>query len=519
MAINSTNRAQLVEQTRQSRAQGRTTGGVSKKEEHPLMQRGKDIQQMVEYWDLVEDIVEGHKAIKLGGEKYLPRFDGETGSDYKTRVEHSKFTNIYRDVLEGLATKPFEDLVKLIDGEIPEEVSEFVENVDGCGNTLTVFSSLTFFNGINNAIDWILVDYPVVDTDKVRTRADQKAAGIRPFWSHVLAKNVLEIRTKVINREEYITYFRLFEPAPDLESEDRVKVYEKLDSGEVIWTLYEYNPKGKDEEDMFKQIDNGMISIGVIPFVPFSTGRKNGSTWKFYPPMSDAADLQITLYRNESSLEFIKTMAGYPMLAANGIKPEKEADGSTNKKISIGPMKVLYGPPDGEGNHGEWAFIEPAAMSMEFLKKDIDKTKQDLRELGRQPLTSMSSQLTTVTTSIAAGKAKSAVTAWALALQDTLINALEMTMLWMKIDNYEPNVHVFTGFDNVLDSSEDIDALNKARDRGDISQETYLAEYKRRKILSPDFNIDEENKRILDEVPDEGDQGVDSPLIDDQNDE
>jgi len=469
------------------------------------MKRSKDIEVMMPYWTMVDDIVEGYDAIKSATDKYLPRFPDEENKDYQTRLENTKFTNIYRDVLEALSTKPFEDEVKLIGGEErnPVNITEFIEDVDGAGNNLTVFSSLTFFNGINSAIDWIMVDYPNVDTSKVRNQKQQKEAGIRPFWSHVLAKNVLEVRTQITATKEVITYFRMFEPAHG-GKKDSVRVFKRSEEGVVTWELFEHNDKAQNEKDMFTLIDSGNISIGIIPFVPFSTGRRDGKTFKFYPAMRDAADLQIVLYRNESALEFIKTMAGYPMLAANGMRPEKESDGKTNKKLGIGPMKVLYGVPDGAGNHGEWKFIEPNANSMEFLQKNIAMTKQDLRELGRQPLTALSSQLTTVTTSVAAGKARSAVTAWALQLKDALENALVLTALWMGDTTYDPQVHVFTGFDNVLDDGKDLDALNAARDRGDLSQETYLLEYKRRKILSPEFNFEDEKTKLLNEIPSDG---------------
>ena len=160
----------------------------------------------------------------------------------------------------------------------------------------------------------------------------------------------------------------------------------------------------------------------------------------------------------------------------------------------------MYGLPDGAGNHGTWSFIEPQANSMEFMQKNIDKTKQDLRELGRQPLTALSTQLTTVTTSIAAGKARSAVSAWALALKDALENAMKITMMYMRIDA-EPEVNVYTGFDNVTDDGSDLDALDKARARGDISQETFLFELKRRKVLSPEFDYEAEKQRMLNDIP------------------
>lgn len=482
-------------------------------EVHPLLVRAKDIASMVPYWDQVESIVEGYEAVKNAGKTYLPKFVDELEDDYKFRLECTKFTNIYRDVLEGLATKPFEEEITLIageDGKIAPEVEAFIEDVDGAGNNLSMFSALTFFSGINEAINWIFVDYPKValEPGRVLSQADAKAMNLKPFWSHVIARNVLEVRTKIIGAKEVIIYIRVFEPSNDTITNDRVRVFNRSDDGVVTWELHEKNPQAAKIEDQFTRIDGGVLSIDVIPFVPFITGRRDGRTFKFSPVMRDAADLQITLYRNESALEFIKIMAGYPMLAANGMKPQMEADGKTVKKLSVKPMAVLYGLPDGAGNYGTWQFIEPNANSMEFLQKNIDKTKQDLRELGRQPLTALSSQLTTVTTSIAAGKARSAVTAWALALKDSLENALKITMKYMG-SALEPEVNVYTGFDNVTDDGSDLEALAKARENGDLSQETYLFELKRRKVLSPEFNYEAEKQRLLNDIP--VDDGVDNP--------
>lgn len=487
-------------------------------EKNPLLKRSSDMESMVAYWDMSDAIVAGSKAIKDAAETFLPKFPDEQAKDYDFRLQMAKFTNIYRDVLEGLAAKPFENSINLIKGkeEIPKFVNEFVRDVDGFGSNLTVFASLTFFNGINSAIDWIFIDYPETDNGRVRSVADAKKENIRPFWTHVLARNVLEARTTMIGSEKRLSYIRVFEPSIDGIKPNHIRVFE-LNDGKVVWALYKEVKNAKKTEDQVVKVKNGTLSIDVIPFVPFTTGRREGNSFRFAPPLQDAADLQVTLYQDESGLQHIKAMAGYPMLAANGMKPAMESDGKTPKKVSIGPMRVLYGVPDGNGNHGEWKFIEPNANSMEFLKKDIDKTKQDLRELGRQPLTALSTQLTTVTTSIAAGKAKSAVTAWALGLEDSLQNALKITAMYYK-SKYEAQVNVYTGFDNVKDDGSDIDGLNKARDRGDLSQETYWQEYKRRKILSPEFNTEDEQKRLFDEIPGEEDE-TETPSKDDNTDD
>jgi len=470
-----------------------------KQEKHPLLKRAPDLGKMVPYWDKTDAIIEGHDAMRRAGEEFLPKFGDEEQSDYKKRLTITKFTNIFRDVVEGLSSKPFQEEVTLIGSDVPEEIVNFIENVDGSGNNLTVFAAQTFYNAIASAIDWIFVDYPSVDVTRSMTRAEAKARNIKPFWSHILGRNVLEIRTEVFGSDEVIVYFRVLEP--EIDGKDKVRVFTKLPDA-VVWELYEENPEAKKLEDKMVKIDEGQLSIDVIPMVPFITGRREGKKFNIQPIMQDAADLQVTLYQEESGLQFIKTMAGYPMLAANGIRPERDKDGQP-KKLPIGPMKVLYGAPDGSGNHGTWSYVEPNANSMEFLKKSIDSTKQDLRELGRQPLTALSSQLTTVTTSIAAGKAKTAVGAWALMLKDALENALMLTAKYMNLE-YETEVNVYTDFDNVSDTNADIDNLLTAREKGDISRETLHFEMKRRKILSPEFSTEEENKRLLAEIPSDG---------------
>jgi len=461
-------------------------------------ERSTDSAYMLPYWNLTDTIVEGIGAMRLAGVEYLPKFPVELDKDYEFRLSCSKMTNIYRDVVEALAAKPFEEEISLVGDNVPSQISEFLENVDGSGNNLSVFSSLTFFNGINSAVDWIFVDYPRTNADAIKTLADQKAAGVRPFWSHVLGRNVLEAKSVIINGGEVLSYIRILEPVTG-----HVRVFERSEIGNVTWSLW-----AKNEKKEWIIIDEGSLTIDVIPLVPFATGRRDGGSFRYHPAMRDAADLQRQLYVQESALEFAKIMAAHPMLAGNGVKPDKDAAGNV-KQITLGPARVLYAPPYGDGNHGSWAFIEPSATSLTFLASENATTKQDLRELGRQPLTAQSGNLTVITTAVAAGKAKSAVGAWALSLKDALENALKITCKWFAIQ-YEPEVFVYHDFDNFTDGGADLEQLRKARDAGDLSQETYWHELKRRRTLSSEFDADKERKRLLDEVP--GDEYSDDSL-------
>jgi len=468
-----------------------------------LHKGSKDHAAMAKYWSLVGTLISGTDAVIAAGETFLPRLPNEGKKDYEFRLGVAKFTNIYRDIVENLASKPFVTPVTVPNA--PGPIEEFIKDVDGSGRNLTTYAADMFFNGISDAIDWLFVDFPNVDPNEVRTIADEKKAGVRPFWSRILAANMLEVRSAVHSGKEVLTYARIYEP--DVAGDDYVRIMER-DAAGARWTLWKAKPTngraGANTPREFEQVGAGVFSIGVLPLVPFVTGRRNGRKWVFHPPMRDAADLQKKLYQDESGLDYIKTMAAYPMLAGNGVSPPKKDAANANSPVErapVGPMAVLYAPPDGKGGYGNWALLEPAASSLTFLKEQIKDTIVQLRELGRQPLTANSGNLTVITTTVAAQKGNSAVQSWAFILTNVIIEALKLTALWMKVDYADPKVTIFTDFDVDGEGGETLTALGKMRDGGDLSQRTLWKEMQRRNVLAPDFDADEEEKALLTETP------------------
>lgn len=472
-----------------------------------------DYNAMCPYFEKVAAIIAGRDAMVATGKKYLPKFPHEGVADYRFRLENAKFTNVYRDIIENLSAKPFSVPVSFPTSDdkepgsaVPSEIADFIENVDGAGTDITVFAVDTFFNAINSAIDWIFVDYTKAEPEangRVRTIAEEQALGLRPFWTHIRAINVLEVKTDFFDGTQALSYIRILEPGTPV----RVRVIER-DGSVVTWTLYEKRSVPNRSKQTFVPIDQGLISIGVIPLVPIATGRRNGNTWQFFPPMQDAADLQIELYQAESGLKNIKTLAGFPMLAGNGVTPPLDERGKP-KDIPIGPMAALYAPSNGNGSAGSWTLLEPAATSMTFLSGDVKDTISQLRELGRQPLTAQSGNLTVIAASVAGQKGNTAVQMWAHLLKAALDNALKITAMWLKTpDTFKPNIHVFTDFNVDAGDKNVLETLNAMRAAGDLSQLTLWGEMKRRAVLKDDFNAEAEKKRLdaeaLEETPGDG---------------
>jgi len=177
--------------------------------------------------------------------------------------------------------------------------------------------------------------------------------------------------------------------------------------------------------------------------------------------------------------------------------------GGNPKLVPTGPKTVLYAPPGADGGAGgSWNFIEPSSTSLTFLAADVKATEEKLRELGRQPLTAQSGNMTVVGTAFAAAKGNSAIQAWALNLKDALEQAFVLTGLWLN-DPSEPEVVVHTDFAIDLESDAAPNFLLSLRENKEISRKTILAEAQRRNYLSADFDADEDEKELLDEAPTE----------------
>lgn len=469
-----------------------------------------DHQAMEPFWTKVTDIVDGQPAIIDANILYLPQFPDESDPDYAFRLSNAKFTNVYRDVVENLANRPFAKETA-VGEKTTAKIVDLVDDIDGRSNHLHVFAADTFFAGINKAIDWILIEH--TKAEGLQTVEDEKQAGVRPYWVHIPADKVIWIESAIIEGREQLTKVKI------LELKNRVREYERTVSekpadGEKpadvvmsrIWVRDDPEEGGTGGEWKIEQGSESQITIGVIPMVPFITGRRKGKTWQFLPPMSDAADLQINLYRNETNLEHYKTMTCFPMLAGNGVTPPMGTDGKPTR-LSVGPNKVLYAPPTSpDGNHGEWLWISTDAQSLRFLASDIKEIIREIRELGRQPLTASSGNLTVITTAVAAQKGNSAVQQWALALKDALENAFVITAMWLGIPTEKTEVQVHTDFGIDEMDSKSPEQLIKLRE-GDsqngpgLSLETLWDELKRRGLLSAEFDPKAERDRLFKEIP------------------
>src|ERR1041385_2223417 len=100
--------------------------------------KSADVACMEKKWCLIDEVLEGHDAIKRGGQRFLPRFEKESDKKYARRLCDAPWRPIVNDALENICSRPFTSPVTLT-GDVSDRLKVFAEDVDGCGNSLNVY--------------------------------------------------------------------------------------------------------------------------------------------------------------------------------------------------------------------------------------------------------------------------------------------------------------------------------------------------------------------------------------------
>jgi len=478
--------------------------------------RSSAYQRMAPDWELIGHIRDGARCMRAAGRTYLPQYEGESDAEYERRRKKAPWRPEFVDALRTLASKPFGKEVSLQEGA-SDQVKTLSEDIDQRGNSLTAFSRHVFETAIANGFHGILVDYPTISPSA--TLADERSIGARPYWVSLPATSIIALYTAMIDGKETPVHVRIRECTvePDGFGErevERIRVFDRqrietmdpatqvvsVTYGPATWMLFESQEVADANGKMqvqFVQVSSGLVNRGGktdIPLKLFYTGERKGDGL-VKPPLIDLANMQVELYQAMSREDEILDFAGSPMLSGNGFNPPGEGEAT----VQVGPKRVLWAPP-GDGVQTSWSYIQPDAANLKEIRDKTASIIDDMRRLGMQPMTQQKSGNPTATgQSIEAAKAQSTVTAWALDFKDVLEQAFVFTTEWLG-SPAEVEVSIDTDFNVLATDAAQLNSLEKARDRKDISHKTYLDEQKRRGILRADLDVEDEIEAVAEET-------------------
>lgn len=455
-----------------------------------------DYSAMLPYWQLVDDINGGAMAMRLGGERYLPKFPKETPSDYKRRLDLAPFTPVYKDAARNIFSKPFEREMALAEGSTTPALEELVENIDGRGNHLFVVARDIFRAGVEYGVDWIFVDFPVLPEGA--TLADERRMGARPVWHRIPARRMLAVYEAPVPGGTIIVHARIDETTIELvDGEEktikRVRVLERRQLGDGMygrpeWSLWEQKEDAKGAVS-WEVIASGVMTIDEIPLVDFTTADRIDGSWRLEPPLRDMANMQVTEYQLENQLYHLQEMTAYAMLAIIG-------DIANDTPLDVGPREVLIVPAGQDGGTTDIKWLEPSGSASESLRKDLEILREEMRRAGLRPMMPQTGGVTATAAAMAQATAHTVIKMWALGLKDALEQALAYTAQWMG-DASEPEIIIHTDFSLETNSVDGMRVVMDMHKDELVSREAVIAEAKRRNILMAEYDEEEDLEKLL----------------------
>ena len=449
------------------------------------------VEAMRPGWTLANALLGGTFVMRVAGETYLPKWPNEEPESYKARLATATLFPAFARTVVTLAAKPFSKPATLSE-DMPSEIKGFSEDIDQQGRNLHVFAAEAMKELMGPGLAGILVDYP--PAANVKTLADERSQGLRPYWVMIKSGQILGWRAKREGDKWALTMLRLMECVTEDDGEfGEVDVQQVRVLKPGAWEVYR---KQKDK-DAWELHDSGTTTLSVVPFVPCYGERTGFMTAK--PPLQELAHLNVKHWQSQSDQDTILHVARVPILAVLG------AQSGTGKNGEIVPFQLTVGasaavtlPKD-----GDMKYVEHSGAAIEAGKTSLDDLKEEMRQAGAELLVL---KPTTTATQVHSENAIGlcALQEITLGLQDSLNAALQLTADWIG----KPAGGTVTLFNDFGAATLDAATATLVKDMvaaGQLSKETGFKEQQRRGTISGELKWDDEKERIEQDGPALGD--------------
>ncbi|WP_148716480.1 DUF4055 domain-containing protein [Chitinolyticbacter meiyuanensis] len=461
-------------------------------------QASQAVLAMREDWAIVDALMGGTKAMRAAGTQFLPKWPKEEDDAYRCRLSVSTLLPAYSETVQNMTGRVFAEPIQLGE-DVPEQIAGYAQNIDSQGDNLQVWAQRVFSIGLSHGLCYVLVDYAsTVNEDgepTIRNRAEEIAAGVRPYVVLVGPKQVIGWKSASQNGTEVLTQFRYMECVDEPDPENvfattQVEQIRVLEPGS--WATYR-KTKGAGGRDEWTLHQEGTTSLDYIPLATFYTKRTGFMTAT--PPLMELAHLNIKHWQSQSDQDNILHVARVPLLALIGVE-------DTNFELQIGTSQATKIPKD-----GDMKFVEHTGKAIEAGRDALSDLVDDMRVAGAKLL--QKEKQATKTAAQAeeeAAQEMSPLETMAGQLEDFLDQVLQYMADWLGVDE-GGHVEVNGNFMPDFVPEVSIPALVQLTNAGKISDETMFNELQRRGILSPDIDWQSESERIAMQGPQLGTLG------------
>lgn len=442
------------------------------------------VDQMSAYWDVITPLMGGTLAMR-GAPALLPKYPAEDDEVYKDRLRLSTLLPAYSETVGNMTSRVFAEPLQLGD-DVPEQVVELASNIDNANNDINAWSVDFFREGLSHGLCHAFVDHQ--KAEGVRTQADEKAAGVRPYVVMVKPEQVCGWRA----RDGLLTQVRYREMIEESDGDfgtKRVEQIRVLEPGK--WTTYR-KPK---EGGVWTIHDEGATNLSVIPWVTFYTGRTGFMTAK--PPLLELAHLNIKHWQSQSDQDNILHVIRVPILVRIGVQAQYDNQG----KVIPPEFKVGTGALTDLPINGDMKYVEHTGKAVDAGRQALLDLIAEMRMAGAKLLTPDKSATKTATQAEEeAAQDLSPLSRMANHFADCLAQLLQFMADYRSLGE-GGTVEMRGSFDVDYMPEVSLPTLVAMANAGMISKETLFTEMQRRGVISDEYDWADELEKIDSQGP------------------
>lgn len=442
------------------------------------------VDQMGAYWDVITPLMGGTLAMRAAP-ALLPKYPAEDDGVYKERLRLSTLLPAYSETVGNMTSRVFAEPLQLGDN-VHEQVVELASNIDNANNDINAWSVDFFREGLSHGLCHAFVDHQ--KAVGVRTQADEKAAGVRPYVVMVKPEQVCgwRVRDGVLTQ---VRYREMIEESDGDFGTKRVEQIRVLEPGK--WTTYR-KPK---EGGVWTIHDEGATNLSVIPWVTFYTGRTGFMTAK--PPLLELAHLNIKHWQSQSDQDNILHVIRVPILVRIGVQAQYDNQG----KVIPPEFKVGTGALTDLPINGDMKYVEHTGKAVDAGRQALLDLIAEMRMAGAKLLTPDKSATKTATQAEEeAAQDLSPLSRMANHFADCLAQLLQYMADYRSLGE-GGTVEMRGSFDVDYMPEVSLPTLVAMANAGMLSKETLFTEMQRRGVISDEYDWADELEKIDSQGP------------------
>ena len=410
-------------------------------------------RQMEEELRLIHDLIGGTATMRRAGARWLPREDGESWSAWRARLHRSVLFNGVGRLVQVLSGNPFRKDIMLQDAH--ESLQKIAHNMDGHNMSLTAFLRHLLYAMLCDGMVHIQIESP--------------KSGGQPYFIIRRAQDVIGAVSdaagglgEVRMQDSLIRKTGRYQEAVL----NRIHLY-----SDTHWELWHEQDAAKGK---WHKADEGTHDLGQVPLVPIIANPTGFMTAR--PPLIDMAWLNLAHWQSASDQRHILHVARVPILFGRGLQ-------MAERGLEIGPNRLILS----DDPTSDLRFVEHSGAAIAAGRQDLLDLEDRMAVMGLDMITRRSGGMTATARAIDSAQSHAALDAILTALQSGMIAAFALAARWMGLPASSVGSLSLTSQRPLWGDFEQQAAwLLQARQSGELSQDQFLAEARRRGLLAPE---------------------------------